>query len=254
MAEQSVGRIMGYIGSFKRVEMKYLLSAEKYKALSEAVRPNLEEDQYGRTTICNIYFDTENYDIISHSIEKCDYKEKLRLRSYGVPENDSTVFLEIKKKYDDVVYKRRIGLEYSEAVNFLENGIPPQDNGQIFREIDYFMKHYKPEPKLFIAYDRTAFCGKKEKELRVTFDFNIRSRRDELSLISGDSGKMLFNDDSVIMEIKANGAVPMWLAETLSELKIYKTSFSKYGQIYKNDIIKREHISCLEASSIPLSV
>ena len=150
---------MGYIGSSKRVEMKYLLTPEQYSSLRKAIQHYMKEDDYGLTAICNIYFDTDAYDLIRHSVEKPVYKEKLRLRSYGIPDENSRIFLEIKKKYKGVVYKRRIGLTYSEAVRYIENGTPPADCGQIFREIDYFMKFHKPVPKLYLAYNRIAMYG-----------------------------------------------------------------------------------------------
>lgn len=245
---------MAYIDSFKRVEMKYLLTPEKYAVLRKTIEPYMISDSYGLTTICNIYFDTENYRLIRSSIDGGEYKEKLRLRSYGIPDENSTVFLEIKKKYDGIVYKRRIGMNYCEAVDYIEKGIPPENSSQIFHEIDYFMSFYKPVPKLFLAYDRIALYAADDKNFRITFDFDIRSRRDKLSLIDGDMGAKLFDDSSVIMEVKVNGAVPFWLTKILSELKIYKTSFSKYGQIYKKDIVKRSSILCSEASSTLLSV
>lgn len=242
------------VSSFERVEMKYLLSAEQYSAVKEAIKPYMSVDEYGLTTICNLYFDTDNFDIIRHSIESTEYKEKLRLRSYGIPNENSTVYLEIKKKYDGIVYKRRIDLCYDEAIEYIEKGIEPRNKNQIFHEIEYFMDFYKPTPKLFLAYDRIAMYSDEDSSLRITFDHNIRSRQNELSLIQGDSGTFLFDDGSVIMEIKANDAVPIWLAEMLSEHKLYKTSFSKYGQIYKNSLIKKEIKKCSEASSTPLSV
>lgn len=127
-------------------------------------------------------------------------------------------------------------MKYCEAIDYLNGNISPQNREQIFNEIDYFMQHYKPVPKIFIAYDRIAMYGVDNKDFRITFDFNIRSRDSDLDLLSGSDGKYLFDNNSVIMEIKTAQSMPLWITKLLSEMKIYPTSFSKYGTIYKNKI------------------
>ena len=232
-----MGKSIKYI--FERTEKKYLLTKEQYDALLEKSKGKIEADEYGLTSICNIYFDTEDSELIRNSIEKPIYKEKLRLRSYGVPESEtSKVFLEIKKKFDGVVYKRRVAMTYKEAEEYLKNHVVPNVNPQILKEIDYIISYYNLKPKLFLAYDRIAYYGVDDKELRITFDKNIRSREDNLSLFAGSDGTMLLEDDYLLMEIKSNGAMPLWLTNLLSELHIYPLSFSKYGNIYKQSLMK----------------
>lgn len=222
--------------TFKRYEKKYLLNEEQYRAILERLKGKAETDSYGLTTICNIYYDTDDFYLIRKSLEKPNYKEKFRVRSYGVPEGNDNIFLEIKKKYDGIVYKRRISLPYYEAMNYLEKGIPPDNKSQIFKEIDWFLHFYKAKPKVYIAYDRIAMQGIQDKELRITFDTNIRSRFEDLELTMGDSGRLLLPKGSYLMEIKAAGAMPLWLARTLSELMIMPVSFSKYGNVYKRKL------------------
>lgn len=226
---------MAETGTFQRVEKKYLLNEEIYQALLERLKNTVQLDEYGMHTICNIYYDTEQYDLIRNSIEKPVYKEKFRLRSYGVPNPDSTVYLEIKKKWKGIVYKRRTAMSLKEAEEYLEHGIKPQANSQILGEIDYFLQFYKPKPKLYLAYDREAYFGKEDPNLRITFDKNIRSREEDLLLEMGDAGKLLLGRELRLMEIKVGGAFPMWLSKALSELGIYQVSFSKYGSIYKQN-------------------
>lgn len=224
------------IGTFQRVEKKYLLNKEKYMQLKKRLSFYMHQDEYGKHTISNIYFDTEDNELIRRSIEKPVYKEKFRVRSYGVPKKDSTVFLEIKKKYKGVVYKRRIAMTLQEAKNYLEKGIVPEERGQIFKEIDYMLHYYKGiGPKLYLAYDRRAWIGNEDENLRITFDTNIRSRRSDMLLEHGDYGSKLLRDDMYLMEIKVPGAFPLWLSEVLNELEIYPVSFSKYGNIYKKN-------------------
>ena len=221
---------------FKRVEKKYILDSEKYNEFLKVIIPYMEVDQYGLSKICNIYFDTETDELVRRSNEKPPYKEKLRLRSYGVPQAGDRVYLEIKKKYAGIVYKRRISMTLSEAEDYLLGGVYPAKDSQILREIDYFLKFYKPVPKLYLAYDRTAWYGKKDKELRITFDSNIRSRRENLSLGCGDKAGLLYEKEYYLLEIKASGAYPLWLAKALTDLSIYPASFSKYGAIYKKEL------------------
>jgi len=233
---------------FERVEKKYLLTVKKYELLRERLLPYMEMDQYGLHTICNIYYDTEDYELVRTSIEGPVYKEKLRLRSYGVPDNNSPVFLEIKKKYKGIVYKRRVSMTLEESARYLNHGIKPAADSQILREIDYFLRFHKPTPKVYLAYDRIALFGIEDSEIRITFDQNIRSRMTELDLSEGDSGKYLLPKGDVLMEIKVPYAYPLWLAGVLSDLEIYPVSFSKYGNVYKNQLIdERNESLCLQA-------
>lgn len=227
------------ITTFKRTEKKYLMSPETYERLREALDPYMQVDEYGLHTICNIYYDTEHYDLIRTSLDKPIYKEKLRLRSYGIPNDDSKVFIEIKKKYKGVVYKRRIMLPHSQAAAYLNEGIyPSHKDSQILHEIDYFIKFYQPKPKLFLAYDRIAMFGRADSRFRLTFDQKIRSRENRLSLTEGDDGTLLFGDKPLyLMEVKIDGALPLWLSHILTELEIYPVSFSKYGTIYGRKVL-----------------
>lgn len=221
---------------FQRYEKKYLLSDSQLEAFMQGMQPYVKPDEYARYTICSLYYDTDSYELARASLEKPQYKEKLRLRSYGVPRAGDPVFLELKKKFDGVVYKRRaeMSLEESSAY-FHRRGQDGQ--GQIMREIGYFTDLYPVKPKAFIAYDRTAFCGIEDSELRITFDKNVRWRASALELSMGDWGAPLLPPGKILMEIKIPGAAPLWLSRLLAELKIYPGSFSKYGQCYKEHLI-----------------
>lgn len=224
--------------SFKRVEKKYLLSGAQYEAVMNGIADRIRPDEYGESTICNIYYDTADFELIRNSIEKPIYKEKLRLRSYGVPTADSTVFLELKKKYKGVVYKRRCPMKLKQAEEYLSGGQPPTaDNTNTIRELDFFMKRYRLHPALFLAYDRCSYYSSEDSTLRITFDRRIRSRRTDMSLSAGDCGELLLPENTCLMEIKVSGSLPLWLTQVLSENSIYPTSFSKYGRIYAESII-----------------
>jgi hypothetical protein len=230
---------MAYQSVFKRYEMKYMMTKRQHKAVMEAMAPYMKLDDFGHTTISNLYLDTDNYRLVRRSIEKPIYKEKLRIRSYKQAGVNDNVFIEIKKKYDDVVYKRRESLTLGETELWLKRcvGFPKQT--QIGREIDYFFEYYKTlEPRVFLSYEREAYYSLDGSDFRVTFDENILARREELSLSSEPWGEKLIDDGMVLMEIKTSGGIPLWMTNVLTQQKIYKNSFSKYGEAYTNMIYK----------------
>lgn len=222
--------------TFKRTEEKYMLTEEQFARLREYFQEYMKADPYGESTICNIYYDTKDYDLIRYSLEKPFYKEKFRVRSYGVPKENSEVFVEIKKKYDGIVYKRRVRGIPSTVRNLVEKGELLDDNKQIQNEIIWFIDHYKPTPKMFIGYERTAFFGKDDHEFRLTFDRNIRYRKENLTLEAGDEGTVILPKGKVLMELKTIDAVPMWMTQFLSKEQIYPISFSKYGTCYLREV------------------
>lgn len=230
--------------TFQRLEKKYLLTAAQYTAIMARLSPYLKEDEFGCSTISNIYYDTIQYDLITHSLQKPMYKEKLRVRSYGSVDVDSTVYIEIKKKYKGVVNKRRVGMLLEDAQRYLQLGYRPALQSQILSEIDYFLKFYNPVPKVFLAYDRSPFVGIEDSELRITFDHNIRRRYEHLSLGDGDYGECVLPKGVVLMEIKVADAYPLWLVTILSDLMIYPISFSKYGKVFMEDVVKERMVLC----------
>jgi SPX domain protein involved in polyphosphate accumulation len=225
---------------FNRYENKYLIDSDTFRLLQDKLLNYMELDEYNKThefyTISNIYYDTKDNYLIRNSLSKPKYKEKLRIRAYGVPELNDKVYLEIKKKVCGLVNKRRTGMKLHEAYSFADTGIKPElkpyMNSQVINEIEYILKLYDLEPKLYLAYDRKAFFSKDNHDLRITFDTNIRTRREDLKLESGDYGEALLEDGQWLMEVKAEKSLPVWLTKLLSENKTFTTSFSKYGTEY----------------------
>ena len=218
---------------FKRYELKYMLTLEQKEKILEAMSPYMKLDKYGRTTIRNIYFDTDSYRLIRHSIEKPAYKEKIRIRSYSQATADSTVFVELKKKYEKVVYKRRLPLCEADAMAWVCRENPCPVNTQISREIDYFIDFYgKLNPTVFLSYEREAYYDKGGGDFRVTFDDTILCRQTDVNLCSTTYGTPILPEGKVLMELKCSGGIPLWMVEVLSRERIYKTSFSKYGTAY----------------------
>lgn len=222
-----------YQSVFQRYEKKYLLNQEPFEALYPILMKHFQFDTYGKSTVSNIYFDTPDALLIRRSLEKPVYKEKLRLRSYRCPKENDEVFIELKKKYKGIVYKRRIHMCYKDAVEYLYNHRPALANSQITHEIDWTLHFYEHlGPAMFISYDRLALRGIDDPTLRLTFDTNILWRTEKLYLHKAAPCNHLLTPDLHLMEIKAFGAMPLWLANILDELKIFPTSFSKYGKAY----------------------
>ncbi len=238
---------MKYQAVFKRYEIKYAVTAAQKEKIIEAMKPYMVMDKYGKSTVRNLYFDTDDFVLARHSIAKPDYKEKLRIRSYSKADSESTVFVELKRKYDGVVYKRRISLPEKDAMRWTseskDNAIMNElskESPQVADEIGYFLGMYSwLKPVIYLSYDREAYrmrngmsATEGGSDFRVTFDSNIRCRETDLSLASDPYGRSILEDGMYLMELKCSGSIPLWLARLLSEEHIYKTSFSKYGTAY----------------------
>ncbi len=228
---------MTYQTTFKRYELKYLLTKQEKEQILKVMKPYMHLDAYGRTTIRNIYYDTDNFRLIRHSLEKPAYKEKLRIRSYRPAGPSDPVFVELKKKYDSVVYKRRLSLPEAQVMSCFEAGIPLPIHSQIADEIEYFREYYGSlHPTVFLSYEREAFYSLDGSDFRITFDENIQYRKHDFCLGSDIYGHSLLKEEQSLMEIKTSGGIPLWLSHALAGQHLYKTSFSKYGAAYQDMI------------------
>lgn len=230
---------MPYQMTFQRYELKYLLSMQQKMQILQVMQPYMQLDDYGRTVIRNIYFDTDNYRLIRRSLEKPAYKEKLRIRSYRLVGAQDPVFVELKKKYRSVVYKRRLVLPEGEVMSHFLQGTPLPVQSQIGEEIQYFREYYGTlHPAVFLSYEREAFYALDGSDFRVTFDENILYRQHDLSLQREPSGTALLPEAYALMEIKTSGGIPLWMTHSLAAYGIFQTSFSKYGSAYR-DILQQ---------------
>ena len=234
---------------FRRIEKKYIVDEPTYEKLIKKLDGHFVKDRYYKSTICNIYYDTPSHQLVRNSIEKPVYKEKLRVRSYGVPNDEDMVFVELKKKYKGVVYKRRIEMTLAQTRDFFAGKEVPHDNPQIENELKYFLKFYEGiAPAMYLSYDRLAYCGAEDPSLRLTFDTHILYREEQKELDKGIWGKELLPAGVRVMEIKIPNAMPLWLSTILDELEIYPASFSKYGTAYLKEFSEKIHkgkvISC----------
>lgn len=224
---------------FQRYEFKYRMDFRQLQAVLAAMTPYMVPDEYSHSSIRNLYLDTPDFRLIRRSLEGPVYKEKLRVRSYGRAGKDAPVFVELKKKYRAVVYKRRIALPQRQALGCVA-GTAPWPESQIGAELAYAADFYKTlRPAVFLSYERDSFRGVADEEFRVTFDREIRYRRDQLTLDSDTAGIPILPPDQVLMEVKVAGGLPLWMARVLSEQNIFKTSFSKYGTAYGDILRKR---------------
>jgi SPX domain-containing protein involved in vacuolar polyphosphate accumulation len=235
---------------FNRYENKYLMDSESFQDIYNRLLQYMDLDEHNQNnqfyTISNIYYDTPQHSIIRNSLAKPKYREKLRVRAYGVPKRDDKVYVELKKKVFGLVNKRRTAMKLDEAYEFVQTGnVPefmPYMNKQVIHEIQYFLQRYELQPAVYLAYDRIAMFCKGNRDLRMTFDTNIRSRREDVRLEDGDHGDLLMAPHLWLMEVKAEKTVPVWLAQLLSELRMFRTGFSKYGNEYRMNIRNEQQI------------
>ena len=225
---------MTYQNTFQRYELKYLLNPSQKAAVLEAMAPYMKRDAYGRTTIRSVYFDTDTFRLIRRSLEHPAYKEKLRLRSYQQAGPKDPVFVELKKKYKSVVYKRRLSLPEEQVLTCFQQDLPLPVHSQIGEEIAYFRRYYGSlAPKVFLSYQREAYYALDGGDFRVTFDQEILFRTQDLSLACDVYGSPLLEEGETLMELKTSGGIPLWMSHTLNRHRIFKTSFSKYGSAYR---------------------
>ena len=228
------------IRTFQRIEKKYLITKKEMATILDSLPDLLSEDQYAHGTITSLYLDTPTRALVRRSIEGGPYKEKLRLRGYGNATEESSVYLELKKKYKGIVYKRRAAISLDEAKEYFE-GRRALEDSQIGRELEYAMKLYgMPMPYIAIIYDRDAYVVRGDEDIRITFDRNVRYRTEDLFSAFGGGGEAILPEDKIIMEIKTEGAMPLRISHLLDEMNIFPTSFSKYGRAYLNELEKEK--------------
>ena len=231
--------------SFQRKEKKYFLNRNQLEHLIADLSEYMTLDQYCKNgnwyLIRNIYYDTNDNHLIRLSTNKPSYKEKLRVRKYGSYDDlNPRCFLEIKKKINGIVSKRRVALQEQELNDFISNHVVPTKekylDHQILNEIAYFLTYREVKPAIFLSYERLAFFAKDDATFRVTFDRNIVSRRHDFKWNHDTYERRLLQEDQILMEVKVTNAMPLWFAALLSKYHIYPISFSKYGAEYKKEM------------------
>jgi len=208
-----------------------LITREQLDSLVRVLGAHLTPNKYFTQTIHNIYFDNDTDDLILRSIEKKEFKDKLRLRAYQMDGELGNPLIELKKKYKGTSYKRRIRLGLGEARELLDGG-ELRHLGQIANEIRFLMARTNCRPKMYIGYDRTSYDVAGHEDLRITFDGNVRRRSENLDFITDPSDKFLISADEYILEIKASTAFPLWLTDALTKNGIYPDSFSKAARAF----------------------
>lgn len=232
--------------AFQRREKKYLIDPNSFPAFQNELQQSMQMDEYGLHTISSLYYDTDDFRFIRHSMEKPMYKEKFRVRSYGVANADSLIFLELKKKIQKIVYKRRIAIPYSAYQSWLTTGVFPKDDShpQITEELKWlFLQHADLQPKVLILYDRLSYFWAEDADFRLTFDQNIRYRKQDFRLDGACDGELVAPEIGILMEVKALGAYPLWFVQLLNKYRIKRASFSKYAQTYQRHLWTRKEKS-----------
>lgn len=228
---------------FDRIEKKYLITAKQKDYFLQQIHEHMQKDSYFKSEVFNIYFDTDNYDLIIQSIDQPIFKEKIRARSYG---GYDRVFLEIKTKLRGKEYnlgcKRRVMITHKDfeqlvahqatLVELSERAVETTNDLQVAKEIDYIINHFELKPQIIVIYDRESYKG--DDGLRITFDENLKYRKENLSFHKAKHDKIFFEDDhNIIMEVKAHGVLPLWLVKAMSKQQAFPQQFSKIGKIYE---------------------
>lgn len=222
---------------FRRKEQKYLITVNQYEALLVSLAPYMRSDKNGkggRYTVTSLYFDSPNHQIYYETKNKLKYRQKLRLRVYDETDENGTAFFEVKQKHKKVVNKRRLLMPIREANRYLAKDLEAPlenyetSNEQVMKEIHYFRQFYNLQPEMIVSYDRHAMHGIDDAELRLTFDFNLRSRKEDLFVEHGSYGDYFINPNLVVLEVKVNDSVPLWLARILQSLECEQRSASKF--------------------------
>jgi len=215
--------------TFRRYEKKYLLDENQYRQIKEYLSKYTKSDKFFKSKVNSIYYDTDTFELIRRSIEKPEYKEKLRIRTYSDINADDKVYVEFKKKLDGIVYKRRTKAIYKDVLNDIYTC--EFKDKQIGNEIRYALNYYdKLSPKVFISCQRASFVGIEDENLRITFDENLLYRMNDLSLSNSNNDKSI--TDKVVMELKVAGSIPLWLSKILDDTKVYPRGFSKVGTAF----------------------
>ncbi len=226
----------------QRYELKYLLTGEQTAYFRESLKGRMQADRYGKSSIASLYYDTPSYQLIRESVEKPSFKEKIRLRSYGPATEESPVFLELKRKAYGIVYKRRVQTTVPLVRKFFSGEGDICAPGQISREITAFRDHYKTlVPACLILCERTAYA-EPDGGLRLTIDENPRCRTEDLTLTKSMEGIPFLEEGYTILEVKVQQAVPLWLCRILSAGGITQGSFSKYGEAYRQQLLRAQAI------------
>jgi hypothetical protein len=213
----------------KRYEQKYLLDEEQYRAVTALLGGNFCPDTYGKSVVYSVYYDTGDYRIIRNGFTKSAYREKLRLRCYGAPGTEDTVYVELKKKYQGLTYKRRFPVPFAALSGNAAPPLPPAEKRPLYDEFAWFYKRYDLSPAFFIVYDRVALQDPDDPSIRITFDTNIRFRRGGFTegLVECSRWTPILRGPRCLMELKTVNAIPPDLSRGLSLAGIFPVSFSK---------------------------
>ncbi|WP_096190312.1 polyphosphate polymerase domain-containing protein [Evansella halocellulosilytica] len=222
---------------FSRYEIKYLIPFDTYEKLAELLEKRMVFDKYGNSegkyNIISLYFDSPDKKIYYETRNKNRFRQKLRLRIYNSATVHDQAFFEIKKKYKKRVNKRRTSIKLRDAYAYIYDQVKTDQkidvsNEQIFHEIDSFRSLYNLKPENIVSYDRQAFVGVADADLRITFDYNLKCRNEDLRIENGPEGTHFVDPNLVVLEVKVNHSVPLWLSKLLSELNCPKKSVSKF--------------------------
>ncbi len=233
---------MANIKSIKgRYEIKYYVPLEKVSLIKEFIKPHVDLDPYSvdlvnqQYIIRSVYLDSPELDFYYQKLDGLPVRRKLRVRVYNDYDPNAIGFLEIKRRYSKTIVKERAKYTFAEIEKFLnpENrdwGILKQINGTlVLSKFLYNINKLELAPVVLIVYNRDAYIGKLDNRVRLTIDYNVRSRKsDDISSIFQDGILIPVVDSQCILELKYDSFMPKWMRELTHELRISPQAISKY--------------------------
>lgn len=229
-----------------RYERKYLVPNDRLESLRKRIQPFVSRDPYAppmgdgtfQYTVRSVYFDTPGFNSLYEKWEGVEIRKKLRIRGYDQKDDNSRVFLEVKRKKGDRIWKTRANVPYSKLDEILTlgfvNGVSDEIKGSNEVEARKFlfnMHRFGYRPVNLISYDREPFQGVFEPGLRITFDKNVRAKMwPSLSELYSEAGLRLVWKDHFILEIKYFGEkMPSWIRSVVQEYGLRHEALSKFA-------------------------
>lgn len=243
-----------------RYERKYLVPNYQLAALRERVLTFVKPDKYAlydhnifpEYTVRSIYFDTPSLSSLFDKNEGYKDRKKLRVRGYNNQNEHSKVFLEIKRKNGDRIFKNRSLIPFKSLNKILEFGLGEKITENLDKSNQkedaikflYQMNRYHQTPVNLVVYEREPYYGKFDKGTRITFDKNIRSKRyPNLSELYSDFDLNYVWKEHFILEIKYFYApMPIWAKSIVNEFKLQSAPLSKYVEGYYCNDLKSQAI------------
>ncbi|MBI3178622.1 MAG: polyphosphate polymerase domain-containing protein [Deltaproteobacteria bacterium] len=231
------------IRRFNRYELKYIITSSDRDRLLPTIEAYMQPDREGGPAgtyrVTSLYYDSADFACYRSKLDGINYRRKLRIRRYGALETapgvDPLAMVEIKQRINRTTQKRRLATSLSKAYELCEGISIPEDlranplDRAVAEEVLFLAGALQLRPTVVIAYRRQAFAGSAfEPGLRITFDSALTASDPSRGLAPLRDSLPLTREDGVILEVKANDVVPLWVSRLLAANRCTVRRFSKY--------------------------